>query len=61
MDEQQNGERKLREVTREEFIRDGSDAVRCAEEDGSVLITEADGSPYAVLSIPRSPIDFGWD
>lgn len=61
MDEQRNGERKIREVTREEFVRDGSEAYRYAEEDGSVLITDADGSPYAVLTVPRGPIDFGWE
>lgn len=61
MDEQRNGERRIREVTREAFLRDGSDALRYAREDGEVLITKADGKPYAIISAPREPLDFDLD
>jgi hypothetical protein len=58
MDEQRSGERRIREVTREAFMRDASDAMRYADEDGEVLITRADGRPYAMIVVPREPIDF---
>lgn len=58
MDEGRGTERKIREVTREAFLHDASDAMRYADEDGEVLITKADGSPHAMIVVPREPIDF---
>jgi len=57
MDERRR-EGKPHEISRDEFLQDSSEAVRRAKEHGSVLITESDGRPFAVLSIPRSPLDF---
>jgi hypothetical protein len=61
MDERGNGEGRIRQVTREAFMRDASDALRYAKEDGEVLITKADGRPHAILSAPREPLDFDLD
>jgi hypothetical protein len=61
MDERRSGEGRIREVTREAFMRDASDALRYAKEDGEVLITKADGRPHAIISAPREPLDFDLD
>jgi hypothetical protein len=60
MDERRSGEGRIREVTREAFMRDASDALRYAKEDGEVLITN-DGRPHAIISAPREPLDFDLD
>ncbi|MCX4246565.1 hypothetical protein [Paraliomyxa miuraensis] len=61
MDERRGSDQRFREITREEFMRDASTAFRCADREGQVVITKADGSPYAVLAVPREPIDFELD
>lgn len=61
MDERRSDERRTHAITREEFVRDASDAFRHADRGGDVLITKPDGSPYAVLTVPRTPIEFDVD
>jgi hypothetical protein len=52
MNEQKQGVATLETVERAEFLRNPGPAFEAAEANGSVVISEADGSVHAIIAVP---------